>query len=65
VSQAAFDFRPPHRKKPFDLHRFLLLATLYAFEVVSTIIVLLLLVQFAIVEIQPLINSIWHTLHLP
>ena len=65
MSQIAFDFRSARRKKSFDFHRFLLLVKVYAFDTVSTVIVLLLLILFAITEVQPLVKSIWHALHAP
>lgn len=47
------------------MNRFLLLVKLYAFEVIRTIIVLLILVDFAIKEMNPLLSSIRNNLHLP
>jgi hypothetical protein len=38
VSQAAFDFRPPRRKKPFNLHRFLRDTKIILVEVLSAIV---------------------------
>ena len=60
MSQLAFNFRPARRKKPFDFHRFLLCVKLYAFETISTIIVLALLFDFAVTELRPII---WRVLH--
>ena len=38
MSQAAFDFRPPRRKKPFNLHRFLRDTKIILVEVLSAIV---------------------------
>jgi hypothetical protein len=38
VSQAAFDFQPPRRKKPFNLHRFLRDSKIVIVEVLSAIV---------------------------
>jgi len=44
---------------------FLLQLKLYAFETISTIIVLVLLADFAIKEIHPILKAIWGLLHAP
>jgi hypothetical protein len=46
-------------------HEFLLQLKLYAFETISTIVVLVLLADFAIKEIHPIIRSIWNLLRAP
>ncbi len=43
----------------------LLKAKLYAFETISTLVVIGLLLDFAIKELQPVIHSLWHLLHAP
>ena len=45
--------------------RFLLQLNLYAFETISTVIVLVLLVDFAIKEIHPILKAIWNLLDAP
>jgi len=54
VSQAAFDFRPPRRKKPFNLHRFLLNAKLIAVEILSAIVFFIWLYDHFLEEIRRL-----------
>ncbi|HEV2396827.1 MAG TPA: hypothetical protein VGS27_07800 [Candidatus Sulfotelmatobacter sp.] len=58
VEHLTFRFAPPRRRKPFDLHRFLLRVKLYTFEAISTVVVLVLLADFAVREIYPIIRSI-------
>jgi len=52
-------------KLPSRYSHFLLQLKLYAFETISTIIVLVLLADFAIKEIHPIIKAIWMLLHAP
>jgi len=57
VSQAAFDFRPNSRK-PFSLRKFLRRLKNHAFEIIPLVITLLLLIEFSIKEMTPIIHSI-------
>jgi hypothetical protein len=50
---------------PSRYSQFLLQLKLYAFETISTAIVLVLLVDFAIKEIHPIVAAIWKMLHAP
>jgi len=51
VSQAAFDFRPPRRKKPFNLHRFLRNSKIIIVEVLSAIVFIVWIFQAFLHEI--------------
>jgi hypothetical protein len=52
VSQAAFEFRPPRRKKPFNLHRFVLNAKLIAVEILSAIVFFIWLYRVFLGEVR-------------
>jgi hypothetical protein len=62
--QLSFDFQAPGNEKPFNLHEFLVCAKLYAIEIVGAVIAFLLIVDFALKEIHPIITSIWNSLNL-
>jgi len=53
VSQPAFDFRPRRRKKPFNLHRFVLHSKLVAVEILSAIVFFIWLVRTFLGEVRP------------
>lgn len=61
MSQLAFSFRRTP-KKPFSFRKFLRKVKAYGFEIIPLIITVLLLIEFSIKEITPIIHSILHLL---
>jgi hypothetical protein len=59
VSQLSFDFNPPHKE---TFHVVLIYLKLYAVETLGAVVFFLLLTDFAIKEIHPIIISIWSSL---
>lgn len=53
VSRAAFDFRPPRRKKPFNLHRFILTTKIIVIEILTAIVFFIWLFRAFLGEVRP------------
>jgi hypothetical protein len=49
----------------FDYSQFLTALKLYAFETITTVVVIVLLLDFAIKELRPAIKRIWEFFHSP
>jgi hypothetical protein len=52
-------------KRSFDYHQFLITLKLYVFETITTIVIILLLLDFAIKELYPIFEHIRHLFHTP
>lgn len=52
-------------KRRFDYHQFLTSFKLYAFETITTVVIIVLLVDFAIKELHPAVERIWQFFHSP
>jgi hypothetical protein len=49
----------------FDYSQFLNAFKLYVFETISTVVVIILLLDFAIKELRPALKRIWEFFHSP
>jgi hypothetical protein len=65
VMQLSFDFQARSTKEPSNFHDFLVAAKLYAIEIVTAVVTFLLIVDFALKEILPIIKSIGTLLRAP
>ena len=52
MSRAAFDFRPPRRKKPFNLHRFILTTKIIVIEILTAIVFFIWLFRAFLGEVR-------------